>query len=230
MKTNLLLLLITFFSAKLLAQCDVIPLHTGMEWQLQMFNAKDKQTGTITYKVTNVTTDGAFTVATVHMDMTDEKGKALNNGDYTFKCKADEFMIDMHNFLSGQLDAYKNMEVKGDATYLEFPKDLTVGGTLPDGTMHMDIFNNGTLFTTMDINITNRKVVSKESVTVPAGTFDCYKISSDNSIKTTTMGIGIPITSSTIDYFSVGNWFVRSETYNKNGKLTGYMVLSSFKK
>ena len=232
MKKSLFIIFIAliFPFVKMLAQCDVIPLHNGMEWQMQTFNNKDKQTGTMSYKVTSITTEGEFTVATVHMDMTDEKGKVLSSGDYTFKCKSDEFMVDMHNFLSSQqMEAYKNMEVKGEASYLEFPKNLTVGSTLPDGTIHLDITNNGSDFATMDMNITNRKVISKESVTVPAGTFECYKISSDNSIKTTTMGVGFPITMSSIDFFSIGNWFVRSESY-KNGKLMGYTVLSSFKK
>ncbi|MBE2206244.1 MAG: hypothetical protein IAE84_01600, partial [Saprospiraceae bacterium] len=82
----------------------------------------------------------------------------------------------------------------------------------------------GVTIMTLRFDITDRKVVAKETITVPAGTFDCYKITYTFTTKT--------ILSKA---FSVTSWHnekagvVRSETYDKKGVLESRSELSKLK-
>jgi hypothetical protein len=71
-------------------------------------------------------------------------------------------------------------------------------------------------------------VVGKESITTPAGTYDCYKITSDIATQTQ-MGIKMNINVSSIEWITSKLGVVKSESYNKNDKLMGYTILSSWK-
>jgi len=76
----------------------------------------------------------------------------------------------------------------------------------------------------MNVWITNRKVEAIEDITTPAGTFTCYKISSDVETK---MMMKISIKS--VEWYAKNVGTVRTESYNNNGKLTGYTLLTDFK-
>jgi hypothetical protein len=80
--------------------------------------------------------------------------------------------------------------------------------------------------TTLSMTVTNRKVEAKETITVPAGTFECYKITGNTHMETATFGLKVPIEMKTIEYFAPGVGLVKSITYNKNDKLQGSTALS----
>ena len=214
---------------QLIAQdCNAyFPLKTGNSYELTSYNDKDKMTSVAEYKVISVYAVGEFTEAKIHVDMTDEKGKLIDTVTYTFQCKNGDFYIDLKNYVSpSQMDAYKDMTITITGSEMVIPSNLTVGQTLADGTMHMDIVNNNLPFATMDVNMTNRKVESSESVTTSAGTFDCYKMTEDFLFKVATMGFGIPMNTKEVEWYSRGVGMVRSEVYSKAGKLMGYTVLT----
>ncbi|HAH58211.1 MAG TPA: hypothetical protein DCL86_08700, partial [Bacteroidales bacterium] len=109
-----------------------------------------------------------------------------------------------------------------DASDLAFPSRMEVGQTLPDGSVSMKV-SGGMAMLNMTVNIINRKVEAFESITVPAGTFDCYKITYDTDVKSI-----VKVTTTTAEWIAKNVGMVRSETYDKKGKLTGYTVLSKF--
>ena len=76
----------------------------------------------------------------------------------------------------------------------------------------------------MDMDITNRKVEGKESVTTPAGTFECYKISYDMFSKMSIMKMNFK----NIEYLSENSGVVRTESYRSNGSLMSYTVLTKY--
>jgi hypothetical protein len=82
----------------------------------------------------------------------------------------------------------------------------------------------------MKINITNRVVASQESVTTAAGTFNCYKITQDFKMENIVMGMTIPITMKSIEYYAAGTGMVKSQSFDKNGKLAGYTLLTKITK
>ena len=136
--------------------------------------------------------------------------------------------IDMRNFISDeQLKAFGEQELAVDSENLEMPSNLSVGQTLKDGSVKVTASGSG-IPMAITVNITNRKVVGKESVTTPAGTYDCFKITSDIATQTQ-MGIKMNVNISSIDWVTSKLGIIKSESYNKNGKSMGYTVLSSWK-
>ena len=230
---NIFLISIFFVAVQLTQaqECLLFPMTTGMEWEFFTFNDKDKQTGTIHYKILEVKPEDGMLAADVQVDMKNEKGKPISSSTVKYKCDGSNFYVDMSGFMNAaQNPSMQDWEARGEISYLEIPSHFTVGESLPDGLMKMDFYSSGTQMGIMDIAITERKVIGQESVTVPAGTFDCYKISSTNTTKFAVMGIGVPFTVKSIEYIAPGSLFVKSESFDKNDKPMGYTVLSMMKK
>ena len=76
---------------------------------------------------------------------------------------------------------------------------------------------------TLTVDLTNRQIVAHETIETPAGSFKCIKYSYDAFSK---MGF-IKMNSSGIEWYSAALGTIRSESYDKKGKLTGYTVLES---
>ncbi len=153
------------------------------------------------------------------MKIYDKKNKLIYDKDMDMTCNNGIVTLDMTRLIpEEQLQAFKDMNMKLDMDNLEIPEKLEPGMTLDDGSITM----SGDLPMTMTVNITDRKVESKETITTPAGSFDCYKI-----VYTVDTKMLMNMKSSGVDYIAEGVGMVRNETYNKSGKLTGYSELTS---
>jgi hypothetical protein len=53
---------------------------------MTIFNKKDKETGRVTYKMTDVNSAAGVTSSTVNSEMRDEKGKLLSNAVTKMQC------------------------------------------------------------------------------------------------------------------------------------------------
>ena len=100
--------------------------------------------------------------------------------------------------------------------YLEYPAVINAGDQLKDGLLNMDYESSGGLKSSIEISITERRVEGKESVTTPAGTWECYRITSKNRITSRIAGIGIPIKMDVTEWFAPGFGVVKTES--KTGK------------
>jgi hypothetical protein len=201
------------------------PVKEGIVREMASYDKKDKLTGTTIQTVKEIKTTGNITEWTIGTVSKDDKGKELSSGDLHMTCEAGIFKMDMRNFVDDEtLKAYEDMEVTMDATDLDFPGDLSVGQTLKDGNITIKISSQGMAMMTMVVKIYDRKVEAIEDITTPAGTFSCYKMTS--TIESKTM---FTIIAKTTDWMAKNVGSVRSETYDKDGKLTGYMVLTSMK-
>lgn len=211
------------------AQCnEFYQFSEGSEWELETYNAKGKVTGKNHQKVTSLEKTSAGYNATINSVFYNEKGKETMKGDLSFKCENGTMYIDMRNFISQeQLEAFKSYEMKVEAENLEMPGKLSVGQTLKDGSVNIAA-DGAPLPTSLNMKITERKVVAQETITTPAGTFECYKITA-NIATTTQMGIKMNLNFSTIDWIALKVGAVKSESYNKSGKLMGYTILTSWK-
>lgn len=155
----------------------------------------------------------------------DKKNKKVMENTYEVKCENGIFYMDMRNFMPAENNQmFENMDASVETNYLEFPNNLEVGQTLPDGSLTIGMNSNGMALFNMTINITNRKVEALETITTSAGTFECYKMSEQTEMKTL-----MSITTKTVTWYAKNVGAIRTETYNKNGKLTGYSELTSIK-
>jgi len=222
---SLLLLLPAFSFAQ---SCMGFTIKPGMTYELSTFNAKDKPTGRIRYHIDNAKTQGSNTIMDITAQFTDEAGRSKTPYTIHYTCTGTEIQADLSGLMQGMTGTNsRDMEMTVKTNRLVYPTKLAVGSTLSDGQMDVDMANGSNVMMTMSMAITNRKVEGQESITTPAGTFSAYKITSDVAFDNRAMGIPIRSTMKTVSYRTNDLLFdVKSETYNKNGKLMGYSLLS----
>ena len=114
------------------------------------------------------------------------------------------------------------MEVEISGTNLIIPNDLLEGRELPDSNMNMTI-NMNPIKLKMNVNITNRKVSGKETITTPAGTFDCVILSYDFETK-----MGIKVSGTAKQWLAKGVGMVKQEDRNKKGRIISWSQLTAF--
>ncbi|WP_282125943.1 hypothetical protein [Marinifilum flexuosum] len=226
MKKIFYLILMLFLSSKLvLAQeCSIyIPNTVGTELHYEMTNQKGKVLGSYTQKLLSIKNKGGETIYSMlqtTMD-SDSKDKVILSDTITFRCKGNEFYIDMDKYLNQkQMEAFQNMEVKVTTDDLIYPPNLSPGQSLNDGSITVSI-EGGVMNMNMTTNITNRKVEAHESIETPAGKFKCYKLSEDVQSKTGFVNVRMH----NVMWISKNIGTIRSESYNKKGKLTGITQL-----
>ena len=195
------------------------PMDEGAKFQITNYDKKDKVSGIMDYVVKEVSGN----TATMFYEMKDEKGKILNSSEYGVTCTDEGLKIDFSSLMSPEvMGQYKDMEVEMSGTDLLYPNNLSSGQSLPDANVLMTV-KMPPMNMKMHMDFINRKVEGKESVSTPAGTFDCYVITYDNESK-----MGIKIKYSSKLWLSQGYGMVKQETYNKKGKLVSKSVLTSF--
>ncbi|MGE5382531.1 MAG: hypothetical protein ACM3PX_03795 [Omnitrophica WOR_2 bacterium] len=197
------------------------PIEKGTFIENKGYDDKGEFAGTTKQTITDVTHTAKGLEIKVQSEQLDKKEKSLGTQDLTMRCEDGVFYMDMKNFFNqSAATGQSNTEASIDATDLLFPANLKVGETLPDGKMTI-----GMGMISMGVSIYNRKVLAIENVTTPAGTFECYKLSYDIDLK-----IPVKISNSAIQWVAKNVGAVRTETYNKKGKMLGYSELSAFHK
>lgn len=207
--------------------CLGVRFKTGMNYELSTFNAKDKPTGKIAYQVKDVRREGNSTVMDITAQFQDDKGKPQVPYTIHYTCTGDELVADMSGLMQSMQNGLRDAEMRLKTNKLVYPGKLSVGQKLADGQLEAEMLSKGSTLLTMNMTMSNRQVAGKDAITTPAGTFDTYKVTSDMSFENRMMGIPIRGTMRTVSYRAANQLFdVKSETYNKNGKLMGYSLLS----
>jgi len=204
-------------------------LTNNAQVEMTMYDKKGKQSGLTTWKISNVKKTGTGYESTINTNMKDEKGRDLASGTGTYRCENGVLKADARMSLPQQNANTYNTDAKLESAYIEYPAKMTEGQSLKDVDFKMDVQTNG-MASNVSFKETNRKVTTKESITTPAGTWDAYVITYDGFFRTQVAGIGIPITISGKEWFVPGFGLVKTETYNKGGKLMGSTLITSIKK
>jgi len=204
------------------------PMQEGTTMEHTYYNKKDKVQSSQLLTIAGVESkaDGAVE-AKVQYTVQDKKGEETMTGDYAVTCKDDTYMVDASSMLPQQmLESMGEMEVTIDGSQIMLPPDLAVGQELPDANTDIKAGTGGMTIMNMNVKIENRKVEGKETLTTPAGTFDCYKISYEISSKVAFVNKQFSV----MDWYAKGVGMVRSETYDKKGKLESYALLTKMEK
>lgn len=204
--------------------CDTFfPMKEGARMEYTLYDRKGKVEGTQWQEYRNVRETANGTEAEIHMGFTDKKGKNPYEMSYTMTCDGNVIRIDYESLLSAQMmEQYGEMEAEITGTDIEWPTQMEAGMALPDAGVNMKI-SMGAMNMNMEVEMTNRKVEKKETITVPAGTFDCYVIYSDNRSKMMMADKNFPNRS----WIAEGVGMVKTESYNGKGKLMSSMVLTA---
>lgn len=229
MKQLLLIAVFCYSSiAALIAQdCPMYyPDKENTQMEYKSYDKKGGLSGSSVQKITSIKKSAGSTEVAISAESFDAKGKSLGTANLKARCEGGIFYIDMSNYLNQQsTDAYKDMEMSVEGGNLEMPSGMKAGDALKDGDLKMSFSSGGMTVMNISVTITNRKVEAVESLTTPAGTFECYKISYD--IATKMMGINVKMKG--VEWYAKGVGMVKSETYNKDAKLQGSTVLNSLK-
>ena len=200
------------------------PAEEGTVMESEHFDQKGKLTGSTRQEILSKEVSGNSTVWTIKNTIRDKKGEELMDSEMSFEFRDGVFYFDMNNYLKGEsMEALESMDFRIEGDNLEFPPGMKEGDVLKDGQIRLVVEQMPAMSSTT--TIMNRKVDAIEEVTTGAGTFECYKISYD--IETKMM---MTFRASAVEWIAEDVGVVRSETFNKKGKLTGYTVLSGISK
>ncbi|MEL6304154.1 MAG: hypothetical protein AAGL29_05080 [Bacteroidota bacterium] len=199
------------------------PMVEGASFQYTHYGKKGKTVGTTSYTISEVSSDGDATNATMAIEFKDAKAKDVFTTDYKFSCTKDKVIIDYQSLIPNEmLEGYKDMEMEITGTDIELPNNLSVGQELADAHVMIKI-DMGGMSMKMNVDQENRKVEKQETVTTPAGTFDCLVVYSETKSKVMMTKQSFP----TRIWLADGIGMVKQETYNKSGKMTDSMLLTA---
>ena len=218
-----------FLSAAVLKSEEIFfPTKAGTVLVYKTFDKKDKETGTLKYSIKNSTASGNDMDITYQCESYDAKQKLIYKEDITIHKKGDKLYFDMSNPIN-KAALQKNGEISPQVTVtgnnLEMPSNPKVGDVLPDATVTMAM-SLGFMTMKMSATVANRKLEAIEDISVKGGTFKCYKFTSD--VTSTAMGMKMNLKNT--DWYSKGIGIVRTESYDKNGKLQSHMELIEVQK
>ena len=200
------------------------PMTEGVSMEYTNYNKKGKVEGISSYKVTETNTVGNTTNATMAINLKDEKGKEIYSTDYKLSCTGNMVTLDYESLLpSDMMKQYGDMDIEISGNDIEIPNDLSVGQNLNDANVTMKIGMSG-INMNIAVDMLNRKVEKKESVTTPAGTYDCYVVYSENQSK---MMMANQVYPSRV-WLAEGVGMVKQETYKKNGDLMSSTLLTAY--
>jgi len=146
--------------------------------------------------------------------------------EYSMECKNGEFYVNMDAYINkASMSAYQKMEIEVDIEQMTIPANLKPGQVLNDGKLTIRVKNNGIKMLTINTLITDRKVDGFEKITTSAGTFDCVKLS--YTIETKMM---FKVRMSGKEWIAKNIGIVKSEAYNKKGKLESTTLLTKITK
>jgi len=181
--------------------------------EMTIYNKKGEPNGKQVYLVSDVATSGGTVTGKLASEMFDKKGKSLAKANSSVQCNGGAFSIDMKMMLPQQQAEQAGQgetQVNGQSSYIDYPNGMKVGDQLKDGNFAMDIKRGG-MTQTLTMQITERKVLAQESVTTPAGTWDCYKISAHSHISIKAGPISFPINYDYTEWYAPGFGIVKSD-------------------
>ncbi len=225
MKTLFLIATIFLSSMLIKAQEVFFPSKVGVVLEYKNYDNKNSETGTTRYTITKVNKMGNDMDITYIILKMDKDKKVQFDDEITVHYKDDKLHFDMssifrQSILKEKGELPKNFKISGSDVIT--PSYLKVADKLPNSHVDMAI-KRGIINIKIAINITNRTVEALENITVPAGSFEAFKVNSEMSAKASI----INRSSTSTEWLVKGIGMVKSESYNKKGELESYTELVS---
>lgn len=194
------------------------PTQQGKKHVIHQLDKRENLDNIIEYTVLQATPSELTMLASIK----DKRGRDIVENSFKAICSGGVTRLDPASIMSAQLQQYEGMEYSITGDDIFFPNTLSVGQSLPDATVTMTV-DAGMMNITTTISMTNRMVERQESITTPAGTFECYLVTYSNNLK---MG-ALNKTYSCKQWISRGVGMVQEETRKPNGNLMTKSILQS---
>lgn len=224
MKPILSLILTIFLTVNGIAQdCTLyFPMSEGAQFEIINYNGKGKQKSRSVTEIITKEQNGQDIIVKAIMHQYSNNDQDTVSIEYTAGCINGVFQINMFTGMNKSQSGL--FELDGDL--LDIPASPTAGQKLEDKLIIIKVAPNeetGEALINFKYNFVNRKVEAIETITTPAGSFKSVKLVYDINTR-----FIFPITMHVIEWYSEGVGQVRSEIYNKKGKLQSYSVLTKF--
>lgn len=218
-------------SAFIYAQSDCLSFYPSTEGSVlinKSYNANDDLLNVITYTVEDATQNVGGETIMIGCEITDAKGYTINKGKIEASCLDGSFFLKMKNeaVASDFFDILGcNTQLVGN--FLDYPNTFA-DNALFDNTFSTDpgeytVESKADKNEKMTVRVYDRQYQKNEKITTPAGVFDASKITfmfdskKDKEVQT----------HKGVEWYAEGAGIVRSETYDKDGKLESYTVLTN---
>ena len=205
------------------------PSTEGTVIEMTQFDKNGKPTSYSTQNIIKRNETAKGLTVRYQQTLKDAKDDKTFTNEMEVRCESGKFYVDMTDLFKGMnLESYQSspeMQVTVDGDAMFYPSDLSPNSVLPDGKVTAKINTNGFTMLTMYVNLSNRKCAAIESVTTPAGTFECYKITQDVEAKAI-----VKVLATDITWLAEGVGVVKTESYDKKGKLMSSSQLTKFEK
>ena len=218
--------LITVITAGAYAQNTFFPTRAGTVLLYANNNANGRAESHSRQTIKNVEGSGNnMTISYVYESLDKNKNplKPPTEIPCTVIIKDGTVNLDMSQMVAGQL---QGQQLKAEITGvpMELPSNLQPGQTLKDAEVTLTI-DMGVMKMITVIKMTDGKCLAIEDLTVPAGTFNCRKIT--QTVTTTVLGRNI--TTTTVSWYALGIGTVKTESYDNKNKLQNSTVLVEIK-
>lgn len=215
--TLISVLLLLFASTAGAADAVFFPSKKGMVATTANFNAKGKLEGYMRISVKNVTgtpDNGTivYTVQALDKKMRLDKPKGIPP-EYTAPVVNGVVELSMEPWAA--LSGGKDIKITG--TQMLMPSKLAPGDKIKDSNVSMTL-SMVVGKVTADVATTDQRCTGIETVTVPAGTFECHKVERKSVTVADMVGKITLVNVSTV-WYARGIGVVKSLTYDENGKL-----------
>lgn len=202
-------------------------LKKGAKIQYTVYNGKGKVEGYQNQTVLEFTRKGRNVNAVIAGTFTDRKGKVQNGATVSLRFSNGNFYVDLLNILPPKGLENMDLETKVSGNEMMIPEKLKPGQNLPDAqaTFRMKMKSDGNSMDLAPITyrVYNRKAVGAESVETPMGKFICFKI-------VQSVEVDLPLIGKQVfhgaTWIGKGMGSVKSEGYDKNGKLANRILLT----
>jgi uncharacterized protein DUF3108 len=190
MRQTFFLLILLSTTAITYAQCDQLYyFQKGRVVKMATYKTAtaDEPNGEMVYTVQSTSSNSTGAKATVTSVYANRKGKKLTETSGEFSCHADTLKADMKTYLpSANMETMKGATTSIEGNSLAYPPNLQVGQSLPDGhfktTTEMEMIKQ-----TVEVDITERKVIGRETITEAGKSWECYKMTYTSAISIKSM-------------------------------------------
>ncbi len=214
------IVVVLFFYVGTMAQTTYFPSKKGMVMEYISKDAKGKVKGYSRTTIKDIV--GAIGNQTVTLEVQAFNAAKNSEGqpfNFQVTILEDKIVFDPKAMFPGMTDV--SMEITGTGNMI--PKSISVGQTWPDAEATMSI-NMGFSKMSSVVKMTERKVLSKETITVAAGTYECFKV---QQVVIVTAPMGKPVKQKQITWYADGIGQVKMEIYDENNQLTSIEELNS---
>ncbi|MCA8830066.1 TapB family protein [Hymenobacter pini] len=210
-------------------------LHDNMERVYQLQDAAGKPAGSIRQRVVSMGSEQnkkkTVTTNTVLLKqgLYDAKNRLQHQQDLTFRCRQDTTFTDGMVLLAPDaLRSFRERLFTYSPQPIAWPNQPTVGSSLPSGGVSVDVRSSAVHIATVNALVQNRKITGTEAVTTPAGTFQCYKVEGQQESATVARAdMVMRDAARLVQYYSPEVGIVKTELYDKKGKLSQTQLLTA---